>query len=243
MMRVLIVDDEPLARARLRRLLLAVEGVEVVGEAADAAEARRMMETEPDLVFLDIGMPGDDGITLAHQLRAVALPPAIVFTTAHADRALAASETAPAGYLLKPVESEALQAAIRRAAQPNRCHHAPRQGLTVRLGREEVLLTADHLIAALAEDKSTHLYFLDPADGTRRREAWLDSSLNELESTFDGHLLRIHRNSLVNPSHVHSLTHDGGQHHCHLRHLEMPLAISRRAWREVRQRIGGDALH
>ncbi|WP_372591959.1 LytR/AlgR family response regulator transcription factor [Guyparkeria sp.] len=243
MMRTLIVDDEPLARARLRRLLQAADDIQVIGEAGDAAEARQMMEREPDLVFLDIGMPGEDGITLAHQLRAASLPPAIVFTTAHADRALAASETAPAGYLLKPVESEALQAAIRRAVQPNRCQHAPRQGLTVRLGREEVLLTADHLVAALAEDKSTHLYFLDPADGTRRREAWLDSSLNELESTFDGHLLRIHRNSLVNPSHVHSLTHDGGQHHCHLRHLEMPLAISRRAWREVRQRIGRDALH
>ena len=242
MMRALIVDDEPLARARLRRLLRAADDVEVIGEAGDAAEARRLMEREPDLVFLDIGMPGEDGITLAHQLRAASLPPAIVFTTAHADRALAASETAPAGYLLKPVENEALLAAIRRAVQPNRCHRAPRQGLTVRLGREEVLLTADHLIAALAEDKSTHLYFLDPADGQRRREAWLDTSLNELESSFDG-LLRIHRNSLVNPRHAHSLTHDAGQHHCHLRHLEFPLAISRRAWREVRARIGADALH
>ncbi|MGM0516528.1 MAG: LytR/AlgR family response regulator transcription factor [Pseudomonadota bacterium] len=239
MMQALIVDDEPLARARLRRLLRAIEDVDVVAEAGDAAEALGMMRHEPDLVFLDIGMPGEDGVSLARRLRERELPPAIIFTTAHAERALEASETAPAGYLLKPVEPEALRAAIGRAAQPTRCQQASLPTLTVRLGREEVVLSANHLIAATAEDKATHLYFLDPADATRRREAWMDTSLAELESSFGTQLLRIHRNSLVNPREIHSLTHDQGQHHCHLRHLDTPLAISRRAWREVRARLSG----
>ena len=242
-MRTLIVDDEPLARARLRRLLEAVEDVEVVAEAGNAAEAERQMRHEPDLVFLDIGMPGEDGVSLARRLRERELPPAIVFTTAHAERALEASETAPAGYLLKPVETEALRAAIRRAVQPTRCQQAPTREreptLTVRLGREEVVLSPRHLIAATAEDKATHLFFLDPADEQRRREAWLDTSLAELESIFGTDLLRIHRNSVVNPREIHSLTHDRGQHHCHLKHLDAPLAISRRAWREVRGRLSG----
>jgi two-component system response regulator AlgR len=241
MRQALIVDDEPLARARLRRLLQAIDDVEVVAEAGDADEARRMLRHEPDLVFLDIGMPGEDGVSLARRLRERELPPAIIFTTAHAERALEASETAPAGYLLKPVEPEALRAAIGRATQPTRCQQATVPTLTVRLGREEVVLSADELIAATAEDKATHLYFLDPTDNRRRREAWLDTSLAELASSFGTRLLRIHRNSLVNPREIHSLTHDRGQHFCHLRHLDRPLAISRRAWREVRARLAGQS--
>ncbi|MCL7744997.1 LytTR family DNA-binding domain-containing protein [Guyparkeria hydrothermalis] len=233
MMRALIVDDEPLARGRLRRLLVGLGGVEVVGEAANADEACEAMRTVPDLVFLDIEMPGEDGIRLGHRLREADLPPAIIYTTAHADRALIASETAPAGYLLKPVEPDALRAAIDRAAQPTRCQQARRPTLPVRLGREELCLGAEHLVAALAEDKATQLHFLDPADG-RRREAWIETSLNELEARFDGRLLRLHRNSLANPRQIVSVTHEGGLHHCHLRHLDEPLAISRRAWRTVR---------
>ena len=238
MMRALIVDDEPLARGRLRRLLDGLGGVEVVGEAGNATEAREAMRHTPDLVFLDIEMPGEDGIRLAHRLREADLPPAIIYTTAHADRALPASETAPAGYLLKPIEPAALRAAIDRAAQPTRCQQARRPTLGVRLGREELCLGAEQLLAALAEDKATHLYFLDPADG-RRREAWIEASLNELEARFDRRLLRLHRNSLANPRHIASVTHEGGLHHCHVRHLDEPLAISRRAWRTVRAALEG----
>ena len=232
-MRALIVDDEPLARGRLRRMLDGLGGVEVVGEAGNAEEACEAMRSVPDLVFLDIEMPGEDGIHLAHRLREADLPPAIIFTTAHADRALSASETAPAGYLLKPIEPASLRAAIDRAAQPTRCQQAERPTLGVRLGREELCLGAEHVVAALAEDKATHLYFLDPADG-RRREAWIEASLNELETRFDHCLLRLHRKSLANPRQIVSVTREGGVHHCHLHHLDEPLAISRRAWRTVR---------
>ncbi|MFP4251215.1 MAG: LytR/AlgR family response regulator transcription factor [Guyparkeria sp.] len=236
MRRALIVDDEPLARDRLRRLLARQGGIEVVAEAGNADQAREAMRQVPDLVFLDIEMPGEDGIELAHRLREAELPPAIIFTTAHADRALSASETAPAGYLLKPIEPEALRAAIERAGQRNRCQQARRPTLTVRLGREELRLGLEHLIAAIAEDKATHLYLLDPADG-RRREAWIEPSLTELEERFDGQLLRLHRHSLVNPAQIHSVSHHEGQHQCRVHHLDAPLAISRRAWRSVRETL------
>ncbi|HER34494.1 MAG: response regulator transcription factor [Halothiobacillaceae bacterium] len=237
-MRALIVDDEALARGRLRRLLDGIGGVEVVAEAGNAVEAREAMRTVPDLVFLDIEMPGEDGVRLAHRLREADPPPAIIYTTAHTDRALAASETAPAGYLLKPIEAESLRAAIDRAARPTRCQQAERPTLSVRLGREALCLGAEHLVAALAEDKATRLYFLDPADG-RRREAWIEASLNELEARFERCLLRLHRNSLANPRHLVSVTHEGGLHHGHLRHLDTPLTISRRAWRTVRAAFEG----
>ncbi len=236
MMRALIVDDEPLARARLRRLLGRLGGIEVVAEAGNAEEACAAMRQVPDLVFLDIEMPGENGIQLAHRLCKADLPPAIVFTTAHAGHALPASETAPAGYLLKPIEPAALSAAVERAGRPNRCQQTRRPTLTVRLGREELRLGPEHVIAAMAEDKATHLYLLDPADG-RRREAWIEPSLNELEERFDGQLLRLHRNSLVNPAQIHSVSHHDGQHHCHVHHLDEPLMISRRAWRSVRDAL------
>ncbi len=236
MMRALIVDDEPLARDRLRRLLGRLGGIEVVAEAGNADEARAAMRQVPDLVFLDIEMPREDGVQLAHRLRETDLPPAIIFTTAHADRALPASEAAPAGYLLKPIEPEALRAAIERAGRPNRCHQTRRPTLAVRLGREDLRLGAEHVVAAMAEDKATHLYLLDPADG-RRREAWIEPSLNELEERFDGQLLRLHRNSLVNPVQIHSVSHHNGQHRCHVHHLDEPLMISRRAWRSVRDAL------
>lgn len=236
MMRALIVDDEPLARQRLRRLLDSLGGVEVIAEAGNANQAWEAMRQLPDLVFLDIEMPGEDGIQLAHRLRQMELPPAIIYTTAHADRALLASETAPAGYLLKPIEPAALRAAIDRSTQPTRSLQATRPTLSVRLGREELRLDAEQLIAALAEDKATRLHFLDPADG-RQREAWIEMSLNELETRFDGRLLRLHRNSLANPDHVISITQEEGRYRCQLRLLDEPLAISRRAWRTVRNAL------
>jgi len=236
-MRALIVDDEPLARDRLRRLLGRLGGIEVVGEAGNADEACQAMRTMPDLVFLDIEMPGENGIRLAHRLREADLPPAIIFTTAHADHALHASETAPAGYLLKPIEPAALSAAVERAGRPNRCQQTRRPTLTVRLGREELRLGPEHVVAAMAEDKATHLYLLDPADG-RRREAWIEPSLNELKERFDGQLLRVHRNSLVNAALIHSVSHHEGQHRCHVYHLVEPLVVSRRAWRSVRDTLG-----
>jgi two-component system LytT family response regulator len=112
-MKVLIVDDEPPARQRLRRLLAAHDDVDVVGEAGDAAQAlAQCAALTPDAVLLDIRMPGTDGLDLA-----ASLPdprPGVVFVTAHDGHALAAFEAAALDYLLKPVDPERLARALQR---------------------------------------------------------------------------------------------------------------------------------
>ena len=113
-MKALIVDDERLGRAELRRLLEPHPEVEIVGEARDADEALALIEQlQPDLLFLDIQMPGRTGFELLEQLDRV---PLVVFTTAYDDYALKAFEVNALDYLLKPVSPERLEAALARAA-------------------------------------------------------------------------------------------------------------------------------
>ena len=114
---MLITDDEALARERLRRLLSDVGGVELIGEAANGSEALALSERlHPDLVLMDIRMPGIDGIETALHLSAAERPPAVVFTTAYGDHALAAFDANAVDYLLKPIRRERLAQALARAA-------------------------------------------------------------------------------------------------------------------------------
>lgn len=115
-MRILIVDDEPLALERLRACLALTSGVELVGSAADGDEAElRIAELKPDLVLLDIHMPGRNGIALTRALARTPSRPEIVFVTAFADFALEAFDLEAADYILKPVRFDRVQEAIRRA--------------------------------------------------------------------------------------------------------------------------------
>ncbi len=120
-MHILIVDDEALARARLRTLLADCQAQQpqpryTVAEAAHAAEALALLQSPSgravDAVLLDIHMPGQDGLALAHALRALPRPPAIVFVTAHADHAVSAFELDAVDYLTKPVRLQRLQQAL-----------------------------------------------------------------------------------------------------------------------------------
>jgi two-component system LytT family response regulator len=116
-MRALVVDDEPLARRELRRLLDAHPNVQVIGEAGNIDEARTRIEAlAPDVVFLDIQMPGGTGFDLLTQLDHV---PRIVFTTAFDQFAVKAFEVNALDYLLKPIEPERLAAALRKLLAPS----------------------------------------------------------------------------------------------------------------------------
>jgi two-component system LytT family response regulator len=111
--RILIVDDEPPARERLKRLLANIEDVALIGEAEDGVQAVEMIERErPDLVLLDIQMPGLDGFGV---IEALANPPPIVFVTAYDEYAIRAFDVNALDYLLKPFSRERLEKAIRRA--------------------------------------------------------------------------------------------------------------------------------
>ena len=115
---MLIVDDEPPARSRLRRMLDEMDGVAVVGEAGSGDRAlAQVQDLAPDLVLLDIRMPGMDGLEVAHHLTRLACPPALVFTTAFDQHALQAFETHALDYLLNPIRQERLRATVLRARE------------------------------------------------------------------------------------------------------------------------------
>ena len=198
-MRILVVDDEALARGRLVSLVRECTDpkCEVAGECANAQQAVDWLrEHEADAVLLDIQMPGIPGIELAAQLQRSARPPAVVFVTAHGEHALAAFDLDAADYLTKPVKRDRLFAALQRAARraPARepaaltaCANAvlvvSERGRVVRVPLHEVLyLKAELKYVTLRTTARTYV---------------LDDALTELEQRLGERFLRIHRNALV----------------------------------------------
>ena len=194
-LKALIVDDEALARSRLRRLLgeCREPAVLVAGEAANAPEAVALLAREHfDVALLDIAMPGADGLSLARTLRGLPEPPAVVFVTAHAGHALQAFEVEALDYLTKPVRKDRLAAALARVQQRLRPAGAP--------GEPPVLVMADRgrvLRLPLAEV----LYFKAELKyvtlRTAERSHVIDDALSDLERRVGNGFLRVHRNALV----------------------------------------------
>jgi two-component system LytT family response regulator len=221
-LRTVIVDDEPLARKRLRRLLAEHPSLEIVGEAANGEEACAIIDaTAPDLVFLDVQMPGLTGFDVLARLRR---RPRIIFVTAHDEFAVRAFEEQALDYLLKPVEPKRLERALGRL-QPTSVQ-APgidsrlerllqvveRSGpavrrIPVRKGARVVLLEPESIIFCRAEDKYAVIY---TADG----EHVVDKTIDDLEATLDpGTFIRVHRSTIVNLGCVRELTSiDGGRY-------------------------------
>jgi two-component system response regulator AlgR len=199
-MRVLIVDDEEMARLRLRTLVgdCAALGAQVVGEAAHAERAMQWLSAnECDVVLLDVHMPGADGMQLAARLRDLPSPPAVVFVTAHAEHALHAFELDAVDYLTKPVRRERLQAALQRVAQrmgarPSEMASEAESGPVIvvsDLGRK-VRVPLPEILYLKAELKYVTLR-------TAQHTHVLDDTLTELEQRLGERFLRIHRNALV----------------------------------------------
>jgi two-component system response regulator AlgR len=205
---VLIVDDEPLARLRLRTLVETCPEPpsRVVGEAGDAESALALLATTPcDLILLDIAMPGRDGLRFADELRRQPLPPLVVFVTAHADHALRAFEVDATDYLTKPVRRERLQAALLRVDERRgvRSEATPAGPMLVVSDRGRVLrVPAAEVIYLKAEQKYVTLC------STRGR--WvLDDALADLEQRLGEGFLRVHRNAVVALSEVRALERRG----------------------------------
>lgn len=193
-MRVLIVDDEPLARARLAALLDECGGdgpLEICGSVGDGDAALAAIGTsQPDLLLLDINMPGLDGTALAARL-AGRVRPQVVFCTAYENHALHAFELGAVDYLLKPVRVERLRDALRRArlrlaAAP---HDAPAY-LHGRLRGEPVRIALAEVNCLLADEKYVVAHHA-------RGELLIEESLRQLEEAYPEQLVRLHRNCLV----------------------------------------------
>ena len=240
-LRVLIVDDEPLARARLRALLEAQPGIEVAGEAGDgeaalaACAARR-----PDLVLLDIRMPGIDGLETARRLGAQQPRPAIVFCTAFDAHALSAFEAQALDYLVKPVRGERLAEALakvrtflagRARQQDGTPPGQPRSQLCARLRGSLRLIPVEDIRYLQAEEKYVVVHHA-------RGEDLIEESLKSLETEFAERFVRIHRNCLVARDELVELRRAAdGRIEAMLRHGEKPLEVSRRCVPHLRELV------
>lgn len=194
-MHVLIVDDEPAARAKLRRLLLAEADVAGLLEAPDAPAALSLVQAQaaaPELALLDIEMPGGNGVQLAAALRDAGVR-CIVFSTAHAEHALQAFELAALDYLLKPYTAERLQAALGRVREQLARPAAPVgewwvDGERLRLADVQWLSAADNYIELHLPPRS--LLERTTLGDALARPGW------------SARFLRVHRSHAVNPDHV-----------------------------------------
>lgn len=240
-MKVVIADDEPIARERLRMLLAQHAGIEVVAEAGDGRSALEACAAhDPALVLLDIAMPGIDGLEVARHLSAFEPRPAVVFCTAYDAHALKAFEAAAVDYLVKPVRPERLQAAIERArtftagretADADGGAEKRRTHLCARLRGSLRLIPVEDIRYLQAEEKYVVVHHA-------RGEDLVEESLKSLEDEFGDRFLRIHRNCLVARHELVELRRDlEGHVHAVLRHGDRPLEVSRRCVSHLRDAV------
>lgn len=244
-LQLLVVDDEPLARSRLRTLLgdCTAPAAQVAAEAANATQAMEQLRRQPvDAALLDIHMPGADGLALAQAIRSLPQPPAVVFVTAYAEHAVTAFELEAVDYLTKPVRLERLQAALQkvekqlqaqRGAQPP----APEDVLIIQdRGRTERVPLAEVLYF------KAELKYITVR--TAARSYILDGSLSELEERHRTQFLRVHRNALVARRAVRALEkhydpEEGEGWAVRLNGVDESLAVSRRQLTAVREALAG----
>jgi len=246
-MKILIVDDEPLARARLRSLMEEIgPPYEVAGEAENGAEAlQKCAEISADLVLMDISMPGMDGLAAASQLAKSKTPPAVIFTTAFSDHALEAFEGSAVDYLLKPIRTNRLRKALDKAHSLNRVQiqvleqaqekekEAANSYICANIrGGIQRIPTAE-IIYFIADQKYVCAYY-------QGGEVLLEEPLRSFEERFGDQFMRIHRNALVSSKHLVGIEKNSdGQTLAKLHGTNQRLQISRRHLPKVRQWLKG----
>lgn len=240
-LKVLIVDDEPPARERLKSLLSEIADTEVVGEAANGQQSLdRAHELAPDVVLLDVRMPGMDGLEVARHLNALDEPPAVIFTTAFDEYAVNAFEAHAVGYLLKPIRKEKLAVALERAGRLTRpqlrkvaaaASDKRRTHIAARRREGLRLIPIDEVQFFLAEQKYTTVRHVNGED-------LIEDSLRSLEEELGDDFVRIHRNTLVSARYLERIERsDDGQYFVRLRGCAAPLQVSRRMAGELRDRF------
>lgn len=230
-MKILIVDDEAPARQRLAALVEAMGEHQLVGYAATGGDAVAACERlNPDVVLLDIRMPGMDGLDAATRINLTAEPPAIIFVTAFGDHALAAFDAEAVDYLLKPVRRERLADALKKARRLNRAQldalqqvdGNARQHLLCRRRGDLELIPIDEIRYLQADHKYVTVNHL-------RGEDLIEDSLKQLEDEFADRFVRIHRNALVARRYLVGLERNGdGQYQVRVRDCDTLLEVSRR---------------
>ncbi len=242
-MKILIADDEPLARQRLAGIVRDLSSTDLVSEAADGAQALSAVESDqPDIVLLDIRMPGLDGLDLARTITTFRQPPVVIFTTAYDTHALQAYDVQAIDYLLKPVRRDRLAIALARAKriadtrQPDGkrsepCRFAQRTQISASWqGTLQVIP-----IAEVRYFRAEHKYVT-----VRYPQGMMliEESLATLADEFDDRFLRVHRSALVALPHIRSIERaPDGRHYVCLSGIEERIRVSRRLNTTARRRL------
>lgn len=242
-MKILVVDDEKPARDRLRQLLDDAKGYEVVGEANNGRDAVTLAdELEPDVLLMDIRMPGMDGVEAARHLSELDEPPAVIFTTAFNQYAIDAFDAQAIGYLMKPIRRERLLRALshaKRLTQPQISSLRDEDGddgarshISARVRERLRLIPVDEILYFLADQKYV-------AVGLADEEVLIDESLKSIETEFGNDVFfRIHRNALIAVSHLRAIEKTStGSYHAIVRGCDKTLAVSRRHVAALRKLI------
>lgn len=244
-MDIIIVDDEPLARDRLQRILHDEADYRVVGQAANAQEAMAsVMALDPDIVLLDIHMPGDNGLQAAQQLSALDDPPAVIFCTAYDQHALDAFSVNAQGYLLKPVRKDKLLDILFRAQRVTRAQRqslqqqghlttanrdAGRSHISARTRRGVELIAIESIFYFAADQKYVTVYH-------EGGETLIDDTLKELADELGDRFVRVHRNALVALKRVEAMAKNAaGQFEIRLAGTDHRPVVSRRHASNLRE--------
>ena len=239
-MKILVVDDESLARARLCRFIETAELGDVVCQAQNGVEAIDAVEKfSPDVILMDIQMPGMDGLEAAQHLSQLETPPAIIFTTAYDEYALQAFDVQAVGYLLKPVRLDDLKTALSKLKKINKVqaqaiNSSPRRShISAKTHQGLELIPIENVILFRADHKYISVFH-------KLGELLIDEPLKELEDEFEGEFVRVHRNALVSIKAISGFEklEDGG-YALRLRGFEDAIAISRRHVAAVRRLVKG----
>lgn len=239
-MKVLIVDDEQPARDRLRSLIEELPEYSVCAEAANGAEALHEADrSHPDIVLMDVRMPGMDGIEAARHLAGLEAPPAVIFTTAFEEHALEAFRAHAAGYLVKPIRQQHLVDALAAARTPTRAQLAAlgteveeeqaRSHICARFRGNLELIPVEDIIYFQADQK----YVTVRHTGG---EVIIEEPLKSLEDEFGERFLRVHRNALVQRRYAGGMEKTAeGRFMIAMKGIDDRLEISRRHVAEVRR--------
>ncbi len=240
-MRLLIVDDEPWARQRLRQILQAVPDVQVVGEADNGRDALlQAHDLKAAVVLLDIRMPGMDGLEAARHLAASPTPPAVIFTTAYSDYALEAFNAQAVDYLLKPVQQVRLERALARARRLGLPDLSSLNAALRQSGLRTHISAYRHGGVQVVPVSEIRYFRADCKYVTARYpggELLLDEPLKGIEREFAESFLRIHRNALVSLPHVRALSKGAEGYEVHVSEIEEGVPVSRRHLPTVRKRL------
>jgi two-component system, LytTR family, response regulator AlgR len=240
-MKILIADDEALARDRSAELLRDLPDCILIGQAINGRDAvEKAIALEADIVLMDIAMPVMDGLEAARHLQEISNPPSVIFCTAFDEHALAAFDAAAIDYLVKPIRKERLLQAIDRA-------RAQRAGAASAIKKIAPLKRRTHLSASLRGSLRLiaieDIYYLQADEKYvvvhhARGEDLIEESLKSLEQEFADTFLRIHRNCLVSQNEFLELRRDNdGSVHAILRHGKQALEVSRRCVPGLREQL------